>query len=86
MSFESVNAFIARWTNASPSERANSQLFLSELCDLLGVPHPGATATECNLTVIIQGSLTVGASIGTYKVVKGRNGLINLNRYQTLRR
>ena len=32
--------FIARWTAASASERANSQLFLSELCDLLGVPHP----------------------------------------------
>src|SRR6184192_1394863 len=40
MAAESVNAFISRWANASPSERANSQLFLSELCDLLAVPHP----------------------------------------------
>ena len=35
-----ATAFISRWSNASPSERANSQLFLSELCDLLVVPHP----------------------------------------------
>ena len=46
MSAESVNAFISRWSSASPSERANSQLFLTELCDLLGVPHPDATLTS----------------------------------------
>src|SRR5258707_3986390 len=40
MSVEAANAFISRWAKASPSERANSQLFLSELCDLLGVAHP----------------------------------------------
>jgi hypothetical protein len=44
MSSQTVNEFISRWSNASPSERANSQLFLSELCDLLGVPRPEATA------------------------------------------
>jgi hypothetical protein len=46
MSAESVNAFISRWASARPSERANSQLFLTELCDLLGVPHPDATLTS----------------------------------------
>ena len=40
MSVDASNAFISRWSKASPSERANSQLFLSELCDLLAVPHP----------------------------------------------
>src|SRR5436190_13188937 len=40
MSVDASTAFISRWSKASPSERANSQLFLSELCDLLGVPHP----------------------------------------------
>lgn len=40
MSVEAASAFISRWASASPSERSNSQLFLSELCDLLGVPHP----------------------------------------------
>jgi len=43
MSVEVANAFISRWSKASPSERANSQLFLSELCDLLCLPHPDAT-------------------------------------------
>ena len=32
--------FITRWTAATASERSNSQLFLSELCDVLGVPRP----------------------------------------------
>lgn len=38
-----VEAFISRWTAATASERANSQLFLTELCDVLGVPHPDPT-------------------------------------------
>src|ERR1041384_1115584 len=43
MSADAANAFISRWSKASPSERANSQLFLSELCDLLAVAHPDPT-------------------------------------------
>ena len=35
-----VQHFITRWSNATPSERANSQLFLAELCDLLNVSRP----------------------------------------------
>ena len=35
-----IDAFIARWHAASGSERANYQLFVGELCDLLGVPKP----------------------------------------------
>jgi len=35
-----LEGFIARWSAASPSERANAQLFLVELCDLLEVPRP----------------------------------------------
>ncbi len=35
-----TEAFISRWSAASPSERANSQLFLAELCDALEVPRP----------------------------------------------
>ena len=35
-----VEDFIAHWSAASPSERANSQPFLLELCDLLDVPRP----------------------------------------------
>jgi hypothetical protein len=36
-------AFITRWQHAGGAERANYSLFLTELCDLLGVPHPDAT-------------------------------------------
>ena len=35
-----VGEFIAHWSAASPSERANSQAFLLDLCDLLEVPRP----------------------------------------------
>ncbi|MDL2337851.1 MAG: class I SAM-dependent DNA methyltransferase, partial [Pseudomonadota bacterium] len=35
-----VTAFIQRWRGVSGSERANYQLFIADLCDLLGVPHP----------------------------------------------
>ncbi len=35
-----IEDFIARWSAPSPSERASAQLFLVELCDLLGVPRP----------------------------------------------
>jgi hypothetical protein len=36
-----VEAFIARWTaSVGGAERANYALFLSELCDILGVDHP----------------------------------------------
>ena len=35
-----TTAFITRWGAATGSERANHQLFLTELCTLLGVPQP----------------------------------------------
>ena len=35
-----VESFIQRWQNSGAAERANYQLFLSELCDLLGVARP----------------------------------------------
>jgi len=34
--------FIARWQQSSAAERANYALFLSELCDYLVDPPPGA--------------------------------------------
>lgn len=36
----SVQDFIKRWEESGAAERANYQLFLSELTDLLGVPRP----------------------------------------------
>ena len=35
-----IEAFISRWAIASGSERANYQLFVTELCELLGTPKP----------------------------------------------
>jgi hypothetical protein len=35
-----LDQFLSRWKSAAASERANYQLFLSELCDILGVPRP----------------------------------------------
>lgn len=35
-----VESFLTRWKDAGASERANCSLFLTELCDLIGVPHP----------------------------------------------
>ena len=35
-----ISGFIAHWSAASASERANAQAFLLELCDLLEVPAP----------------------------------------------
>ena len=41
-----VEAFISRWAAAGGAETANSQSFLTELCDLLGVPHPQPTVQD----------------------------------------
>lgn len=43
---ERVDAFINRWRPSGGSERANYQLFLSELCDLIGVSKPGVATAE----------------------------------------
>ncbi|MEI6035780.1 MAG: DNA methyltransferase [Verrucomicrobiae bacterium] len=39
-------SFIARWTGSGAAERANYQLFLSELSDVLGVPRPAPTRPD----------------------------------------
>ncbi len=41
-----VAAFIDRWSKAPPSERANYVMFLTELCDVVGVPHPEPAGPE----------------------------------------
>lgn len=37
---EHLDTFLARWQKAGGTERANYQLFLTELCSLLGMPLP----------------------------------------------
>ena len=41
-----LQAFIARWSDSGAAERANYQLFLSELCDLLDVPRPDPSTPD----------------------------------------
>lgn len=45
-----VEAFIAKWAASSGAERANYQLFLVDLCHLLGVdePHPAVQENHLN--------------------------------------
>jgi len=41
-----MDEFITRWRNSAAAERANYQLFLSELCDQLAVPRPEPARQE----------------------------------------
>jgi len=43
---EQITAFITRWQTSGAAERANYQMFLSELCDIIGVPRPDPTAAD----------------------------------------
>ena len=43
---QTVEAFISRWENSGAAERANYQMFLSELCDVIGVPRPDPTSPD----------------------------------------
>ncbi|MBC7368941.1 MAG: class I SAM-dependent DNA methyltransferase [Undibacterium sp.] len=40
MTPDPVATFITRWSDTERAERANKDLFLTELCDLLDLPHP----------------------------------------------
>lgn len=43
MSIEArTEAFKQRWLASEGAERSNSQMFLVDLCDLMGVPRPDA--------------------------------------------
>lgn len=37
---EAIDAFVSRWEGAKGTERANYQLFLTQLCALLDLPQP----------------------------------------------
>ena len=41
-----VAAFLARWRSSQASEHANYALFLTELCDVLGVPRPDPSGAD----------------------------------------
>ncbi len=43
---DDIQRFIARWQASGAAERANYQLFLSELCDVLDAPRPDPTTPD----------------------------------------
>ena len=43
---QQIESFITRWENSGAAERANYQMFLSELCDILEVPRPDPTSPD----------------------------------------
>jgi len=50
---EQIAAFIARWESSGAAERANYQMFLSELCDILGVPRPAPTSPDSSKNLYV---------------------------------
>jgi len=45
-SLDATESFISRWENSGAAERANYQMFLSELCELLEVSRPDPTSPD----------------------------------------
>ncbi|HYU11741.1 MAG TPA: type IIL restriction-modification enzyme MmeI, partial [Stellaceae bacterium] len=46
MTSNETDSFIERWQRSAASERANYQLFLIELCDVLGLERPQPATGE----------------------------------------
>jgi hypothetical protein len=76
-----IEAFIARWQGQEGGqERANYALFLTELCDVLGLPHPDvAKATHAHNDYVferaVQRHLADGDSAGRIDLYK-RNSFV----------
>ena len=50
---EAIEAFIARWGDRSGTEKSNSQLFLTELIALLGLPAPDPAGDDNELNAYV---------------------------------
>lgn len=48
-----LEAFLARWRGAAGAERANYQLFFSELCDALDLPRPDPAGDDTALNAYV---------------------------------
>ena len=71
-----VEAFITRWSAAGGSERANYQLFLTELTELLGLPRPDpAGADTADNAYVFERRVIFAHGDGT-----SSNGFIDLYR------
>jgi hypothetical protein len=64
-----VSDFLLRWEASGAAERANYQLFLSELCDLLDVPRPEPTRPDDrDNTYVFERSVTFRHGDGSSSV------------------
>ncbi len=64
-----LQAFLDRWSRSGAAERANYQLFLSELCDVLGVPRPNPTQPDdAENDYVFERSVTFQNGDGTTSV------------------
>ncbi len=71
MSEPDLRAFVSTWQAASAAERAHKDMFLNELCDVLGVarPNPGVDDEALN-TYVFEKSVTYAREGGTTSVKK----------------
>ena len=67
-----VAKFIARWSHAEAAERANYVLFLSELCDLLGVPRPDPAGPDTETNAYVFERAVTFHHRGSTKTTTGR--------------
>ncbi len=73
---QAVEAFIARWQHAGGTERANYQLFLTELCTLLDLPQPDPAEDDTrDNAYVFERRVTMHNPDGSE-----RNGFIDLYR------
>ena len=69
VSFCDTGRFLARWSSSGAAERANYQLFLSELCDLLGVARPDPTTPDdADNAYVFERSVTFHHPDGTTSI------------------
>jgi hypothetical protein len=65
----SPDDFITRWQNSAAAERANYALFLTQLCDLLGVPQPDPTrASVADNAYVFERDVTFDLGDGTTSI------------------
>ena len=59
--------FVARWGRSSGSERSNYQLFLTELCDVLGVERPEPAVADGSANAyVFEKAITFDNRDGTH--------------------
>ena len=80
-----IQEFIPRWSNSGGAERANYQLFLAELCDVLQVARPEPTVEDdCRNAYVFERNVQFDNLDGTHtvfgRVVRGLEVLAKLQR------